>query len=105
LTSPVGATYFLLEAITRSISVIRCFTIKLGLDGLLLTQLLREYRVASLGGSFSIGIRVLHRMLPSTTLVYPLLAVYAVKISSPINEDTYATSPTFFNDIMLVIDS
>lgn len=93
LTRPVGMTYFLLEAITRSISVIRCFTIKLGRDGLLLTQLLREYRVASLGGSFSIGIRVLHRMLPSTTLVYPLLAVYAVKISSPVNEDTYATSP------------
>ena len=93
LTRPVGVTYFLLEATTCSTYVVRCFTIKLGRDGLLLTQLLRGYRVASLGGSFSIGIRVLHRMLPSTTLVYPLLAVYAVKISSPVNEDTYATSP------------
>ena len=26
LTRPVGMTYFLLEAITRSISAIRCFT-------------------------------------------------------------------------------
>ena len=70
------------------------YYIKLVRDGLLLTQLLREYRVAFLGGSFSIGIRVLHRMLPCTTLVYPLLAVYAVNLIT-INEDTYATSPTF----------
>lgn len=41
-------------------------------------------------------------MLPSTTLVYPLLAVYAVNLIT-VNEDTYATSPTFFIDIMLII--
>ena len=61
LTRPVGVTYFLLEATTCSTYVVRCFAIKLGRDGLLLIQLLRGYRVASLGGSFSIGIRGLHR--------------------------------------------
>ena len=81
LTRPVGVTYFLLEATTCSTYVVRCFTIKLGRDGLLLIQLLRGYRVASLGGSFSIGIRGLHRMLPCTTLVYPLPAVLRCELN------------------------